>query len=89
MSSRRMYVEVAVGKDEIIRKIKESKSMLRPDWEFVDSPDNATAILTDTPRKFYPTPKHVLLYCTHENGFVNPGEGWPEVKIPHVMFDEE
>lgn len=86
----KLYVEVAVGKDEVIEKIKSSKTTLRPDWEFVSTPVGADVILTDNPVKFYPTPKHTNLLCTHAHGMVNPGEGWGgPFAIPHITFDDE
>jgi hypothetical protein len=84
---RTLYVEVAVGKDELIEKIKSSKTTLRPDWTFVPTAEEADTILTDNPAKFHPTRK--CLWCTHPNGVVSQGEGWGTAKIPHIEIDDE
>lgn len=78
---RTLYIEVANGKSEIIRKITDGKTSLRPDWDFVSTPEGANVILTDNPAKFYPAPKHTSLYCTHDHGMVDPGKGWG-VRLP-------
>jgi hypothetical protein len=83
----KLYIEVAVGKDELIEKIKGSHTTLRSDWTYVATPEEADAILTDNPAKFYPSQK--CLWCTHENGVVSRGEGWGTGKIPHIQFFDD
>jgi len=83
----KLYIEVAVGKDELIAQIKSSHTTLRPDWVFVSTAEEADSILTDNPAKFHPTRK--CLWCTHPNGIVSQGEGWGTAKIPHIeIFDD-
>jgi len=87
---RTLYVEVAVGKDELIEKIKGSKTTLRPDWEFVSTPEGVDCIVTDNPAKFYPFPKHTIVWCTHKNGMVNPGEDWGgPFAISHLQYFDD
>ena len=88
---RKMYIEVAVGKSELIEKITGSKTMLRSDgWELVSSPEGADWILTDNPAKFYPAPKSTTLMCTHDHGMVNPGEDWGgPFAIAHILIDPD
>ena len=84
-----MYIEVAQGREEVIERITGSRTTLRPDWNFVSDLKEADFILTDNPAKFYPTPKHVNLVCTHAHGMVNPGEDWGgPFAITHILFDE-
>lgn len=83
----KLYIEVAVGKDELIEKIKGSQTMLRPDWTFVSTVEEADSIVTDNPAKFHPTRK--TLWCTHPNGIVSQGEGWGTAKIPYIGFSDD
>ncbi len=86
----KLYIEVAIGKEELIQKITGRHTSLRSDWNFVSSLEEADLILTDNPAKFYPTPKHTNLMCAHRYGIVNPGEGWGgPFAIAHIEYFDD
>ena len=88
--AKKVFIDVVAGKAELIEMIKSSKTALRPDFESTDKVEEADAILTDLPSKYYGggRKKGQTLFATRRHMMCFAGEGWGWIEVPDAGIED-
>jgi len=73
---KKFFIDVAIGKQEIIDKVRASKTAIHPESVFTDDLDNADAIITDLPSKYYPRNGRTVIVTRDGMGVHRESMGW-------------